>query len=105
MKIYQVNTTTDNKEIATNIAELLVNGGLSPCVQIHDSIMSIYKWKDNIQRESEYLLTIKVNGEMIYDVKRLIMENHNYDTPELIITKSEIISDGYAQWFTEYYSQ
>jgi periplasmic divalent cation tolerance protein len=105
MNIYQVNTTTDNKNIATNIAELLVNGGLSPCVQICDSIMSIYKWKDKLQRENEYLLTIKVKDKKINDVKRLIMENHNYDTPELIITKSEIVSDGYAQWFSDYYKQ
>ena len=48
-------TTLPNPEKAAEIARILVEERLAACVNIVPAIRSIYRWKDEIQDETETL--------------------------------------------------
>ena len=104
MNIKIISTTTDSNKTANVIAESLVKDNLSPCVQIAINIHSVYKWKDKLNKSDEILLFIKTIPEKVQDCKKLILNYHNYDVPEIIVTNGEILNDKYRNWFIEHSS-
>ena len=101
MKIQIIITTTDSNKTANVIAACLVEDNLSPCVQIVQNIQSVYKWKGALEKSDEILLFIKTIHEKVQDCKKMILQHHNYDVPEVIITDGYILNDDYRDWFTE----
>ena len=99
MKIKIIITTTDSNKTANVIAESLVKDNLSPCVQIAPNILSVYNWKCKIENTGEILLLIKTIPENVEDCKKLILQYHNYDTPELIVINGDILNGEYMDWF------
>ncbi len=96
-----ITTTSDSKEILEKIANLLIEKKLSPCSQISSDIESIYLWEDKIEKNKEFLLTIKTNKSNIDEINNLILDYHNYDVPEVIVNKSQIINNDYKDWFNQ----
>ena len=101
MKIKIIITSTDSNKTAKIIAQCLVKDKLSPCVQTVPNIQSVYKWKDTLEKSDEILLIIKTIPEKVHDCKKLILQYHNYDVPEIIVTNGEILNDEYTDWFIE----
>ena len=101
MKIKIILTTTDSVKTANEMAEYLVKGNLSPCVQMIPNIQSVYNWKGKVDRTDEILLLIKTIPEKVDDCKKLILKYHNYDVPELIVTDGDILNDTYWGWFID----
>ena len=91
-------TTVADEADALKLAEGLVGKRLAACVQILPSIKSVYVWKGEMQRESEHLLLIKTPTEKYDGVERFILENHSYETPEIVAVSAERFSDGYLDW-------
>ena len=101
MQIKIIITTTDSDKTANDIAEYLVKNNLSPCVQIATNIQSVYKWKDQLKKSDEILLLIKTISEKVQNCKEMILKYHNYDVPEIVVTKGQILNDEYRDWFIE----
>ena len=99
MKINIINTTTDSNKTAKQIGEYLVNNKLSPCVQIIPNIESLFKWNGNLENKKEYLLIIKTIPKYVNECNKNILKMHNYNVPEIIVTKGEISLDTYKAWF------
>ena len=99
MKINLITTSTDSQQIAKTIAKDLVSGNLALCVQIIPNVCSAYIWQNKLEINDELLLQVKTIPENVQHCKAIILEGHNYDTPELIVTDAEIISDDYREWF------
>jgi len=100
MYINIINTTTDSNKTATMIGEYLVNNKLSPCVQIVPQTESLFKWNGNVENKKEFLLIIKTIPQHVKECKKNILKLHNYNVPEIIVTKGEILLDTYKIWFT-----
>ena len=94
-------TTTDNEETTRRIADSLVKKKLSPCVQIVPQIESIYAWHGKIQNSNEFLIIIKTMKNHLDECKNVILELHNYDIPEIIVSECEILLDAYSDWFID----
>jgi periplasmic divalent cation tolerance protein len=58
-KLRAIITTTGTEEQALSIARALVSERLAACVNIIGPIRSVYRWRDAIEDEREYLLLIK----------------------------------------------
>ena len=99
MKIKIIQTTTDSTKTAESISEILVKNNLSPCVQIIQNIKSVYQWKEKLEKTNEILLLIKTIPENVQQCKGIILKEHNYETPELIVTDGDILEDDYMDWF------
>ena len=95
-----IQTTSDSKKNLSKIGKVLLMNKLSACIHITDSgIESSYIWEDNIATEHEYQLTIKTDEKNRDVIVNLIMEHHNYDVPEIIEIKADILNKDYYKWF------
>ena len=95
-----IQTTSDSKKNLSKIGKVLLMNKLSACIHITDSgIESSYIWEDNIATEHEYQLTIKTDEKNRDVIVNLIMAHHNYDVPEIIEIKADILNKDYYKWF------
>jgi|TARA_B100000945_G_C19948858_1_gene397573 periplasmic divalent cation tolerance protein len=101
MKIIILLTTTNSKNVAERISNKLVDGDISPCVQISSPKKSIYKWKNTLEISEEYMLYVKILKKNKDIAKKIILELHNYETPELLEIEGDIINNSYLNWFKE----
>ena len=90
-------TTTDSQEEANRLAELLVMQRLAACVQ-STPITSTYTWQKELHRGAEWLLLIKTRANCYKAVQEALLENHTYDTPEIIQIPITRGSPGYLAW-------
>ncbi|HKA19607.1 MAG TPA: divalent-cation tolerance protein CutA [Blastocatellia bacterium] len=93
--------TTSSKDEAATIAEALVSDRLAACVNIIDSIESVYRWDGNVVRDAEALMVIKTTDERYGDLERRVKQLHSYSTPEVIAMKIERGSSEYLAWIGE----
>jgi len=93
--------TTATGEEAARLAELLVGARLAACVQILPKIESVYRWKDQVQREAEVLLLVKTTSDRFDELERQIRAIHSYETPEILAVQASAISDPYRKWLED----
>lgn len=94
----QVITTTAKKEDAENIAMILVERKLAACVQIAGPIISIYRWKGNIETAEEWQCMIKSREGLYKEIENAIKSLHPYEVPEIIAIPIIAGSGDYLEW-------
>ena len=94
--------TTSGREEAERIAGLLVGAGLSPCVNIIPSCISVYQWKNKMNRDEESLMIVKTSESSFEAVRELIEKNHSYDVPEIISVEISQLSPAYAAYLGDF---
>lgn len=93
-------TTTNDLQIAENIASLLLESNLAACVQI-DNIKSYFKWNSKITSEKEYRVVIKAKSSNYNEIENKVLTIHNYELPQII----KISIDGGFQTYLEWVNQ
>ena len=91
-------TTVGLKEAAEKLAQQLVERRLAACVNIVGPIRSIYRWRDNVENEQEYLLLIKTTAEGAGELQSALKELHPYELPECVEVVVEGGSEEYLAW-------
>jgi periplasmic divalent cation tolerance protein len=91
-------TTIDSKEAAETLAQQLVERRLVACVNIVGPIRSVYRWKNQVQNEQEYLLLIKTTAEHASQVQSALKGLHPYDLPECVQVAVDGGSAEYLTW-------
>ena len=76
--------TTASEQEAAVLGRTLVEEGLAACANIIPQIRSIYRWKEKIWDEGEFLLLIKTRIALFGQVEDKIKEIHTYEVPEII---------------------
>lgn len=99
-KYIMITTTFDNKEEANKIIELLLEKRLVSCCQL-SNITSSYHWKGKIEHSDEFLLQMKSKKVLFKEIEKVILENHSYETPQLIAYDIIDGYKGYMQWIEE----
>ncbi len=93
--------TAPDRDEASRIAELLVNSRLAACVQILPEVQSVYRWKGEVERNTEILLLAKTTSDKFDELDRAVREIHSYDTPEIIALPVNAASESYLNWLLE----
>ncbi|MGV6826063.1 MAG: divalent-cation tolerance protein CutA [bacterium] len=96
-----VYTTCPDERTATEIAKTLVTEQLAACVQIHQPVKSVYRWKGEVQHDNEHLLGIKTTQACYSALEQRLIALHPYDIPEIIATDIERGSAPYLRWIEE----
>ena len=91
-------TSVNTTKLAKKISKGLVHKKLAFCVKIINNVSSTYYWKDKIISDKEIIILIKSFKQNLKDVKKFILENHNYDTPEIITLDTESLNENYTKW-------
>jgi len=92
-----VKTTFPSKKKAKDCAIMLLNNSLAACVQIK-KIKSLYKWQGKIENQKEYLVEIKTKLKLYKDVEKFILQNHSYQTPQIVAVDIIKAYDKYLEW-------
>ena len=93
-------TTVGSSAKAEEMARALVERRLAACVNLIGPIRSIYRWKNAIEDEQEYLLVIKTTGERAADLEAAFAGLHPYELPEHVELSVEGGSAGYLAWLS-----
>ena len=86
---------------ADRIAGRLVEQRLAACVNVVPGVMSVYRWKGAVQRDTERLLVIKTTAARVDELRRELVGMHPYELPEMIVLP---VGDGhgpYLDWIRE----
>jgi periplasmic divalent cation tolerance protein len=94
-------TTCGSIEEARKIARELVERKLAACANIIPRIESIYRWKDEIETSTEYLLVIKTTANAFTSLRDALGELHSYEVPECVAIPVTDGSAAYLKWMEE----
>ena len=93
--------TAKNANEAETIANALVEERLVACVNIIGPVRSIYRWKGNIERESEAVMVAKTKETLVDKVIERVKALHSYECP--CIEAIPIVNGNpeYLQWICD----
>ena len=93
--------TAGDEQQAQSIAHHLVDERLAACVNIVGPIRSVYRWRDAVADEPEFLLLIKTRASLLGRLERRVLELHSYEVPEVLALAPSGGSAAYLGWLFE----
>jgi periplasmic divalent cation tolerance protein len=96
-----VQTTTDSRAEAVELARTAVESRLAACAQVSGPVASTYWWEGAVERAEEWLLTLKLPASGYQALAEFIARSHSYDEPEIVATPIVAGSEGYLSWIEE----
>lgn len=91
-------TTLANVDDAAAMARRLVNDRIVACGTVIGGVLSIYRWKGEVQEEREALVILKTRRERWKDLVDAVREDHPYEVPELLALSVEEGLTEYLAW-------
>jgi len=91
-------STSPNLEVATALARRIVEAELAACVNVLPAMQSHYRWKGEMECESEHLLLIKTHEARLKELEFVIRELVPYETPEFLVLPVQGGSNDYLAW-------
>ena len=93
-------TTMPDDSRADELAEALVGEKLAACVNVHGPMVSTYRWKGAVERETERQIVIKTTRTRLPALEARLKTLHPYELPELVVLGAEA-SAAYGRWVIE----
>ena len=90
-------TSLPDRAAAKRLAEALVAKRLAACVQMLP-IESVYEWQGKIEEASELLLLCKIKRDDYAEAESMILSQHPYETPEVVMLPIEAGAPAYLAW-------
>ena len=97
----QITITVPSRELASAIANALVEQHLAACVQINGPVMSIYHWQGKIETTEEWVCKIKSIGKNLKRIIATVKQSHPYQIPEIIAMPIIAGNETYLNWVAE----
>jgi periplasmic divalent cation tolerance protein len=100
-KYLQVQTTTDSRAEAMELARAAVEARLAACAQVAGPVASTYWWEGGIERAEEWLVLLKLPADRFDELSAFLTERHSYDEPEIVALPIVAGSPSFLNWLTE----
>ena len=100
-RFLQVQTTTDSRAEAVELARAAVELRLAACAQVSGPVASTYWWEDSVERAEEWLLTLKLPAAGYQALAEFLTRRHSYDEPEIVALPIIAGSEPYLSWIEE----
>ena len=94
-------TTIGRMANCREIASILVNERLAACVNVLAEMESIYRWKGQVESDYERQLVMKTTAERVPALRDRVLELHDYEVPEFIVTPIVGGSEAYLDWIRQ----
>ena len=96
-----VQTTTDSRAEAMELAHDAVQARLAACAQVAGPVSSTFWWDDAIEKAEEWQVMFKLPADRYAELAEFLAERHSYDEPEIVATPIVAGSAGYLDWITD----
>ena len=96
----QVQTTTDSRVEAMELARAAVAARLAACSQVAGPVASTYWWNDEIERAEEWFVFFKLPADRYQELAAFLSGRHSYDEPEIVATPLVAGSPSFLAWIT-----
>jgi periplasmic divalent cation tolerance protein len=93
--------TAGNKKEAKKIASGLIKEKLAACVNIIESVHSLFWWQGKVDSSKESLLIIKTRKPLIAKLIKKVKSLHSYEVPEIIVLPIICGDRQYLNWLNE----
>jgi periplasmic divalent cation tolerance protein len=97
----QVQTTTDSRAEAMELAKAAVEARLAACGQVAGPVASTYWWNDELERAEEWFVFFKLPADRYEELAAFLTERHSYDEPEIVATQFVAGSPSFLGWVTD----
>jgi periplasmic divalent cation tolerance protein len=97
----QVQTTTDSRAEAMELARAAVEARLAACGQVAGPVASTYWWNDELERAEEWFVFLKVTADRYDELAAFLTQRHSYDEPEIVATAIVAGSASFLNWIRE----
>jgi periplasmic divalent cation tolerance protein len=94
-------TTVADDERAEQLARRLVDEHLAACVNLHAPMVSLYRWRGRLERDTERQMVIKTTRDRVQALEARITQLHAYELPEFLVVSVDEGSAAYLQWVKE----
>jgi len=84
MELRWIYITTPNLQEAKTIGTSLVESRLAACVNIIETMHSIYYWEDRLQNDTETVLIAKTTDRNVPDLIKKVKALHSYECPCIV---------------------
>jgi periplasmic divalent cation tolerance protein len=101
VRFLHVQTTTDSRAEAIELATEAVQARLAACAQVAGPVASTFWWEDGIERAEEWIIMLKLPAERFDELAEFLIERHSYDEPEIIAMPIVAGSAGYLDWIAQ----
>jgi len=96
-----VQTTTDSRAEAVELARTAVEARLAACAQVSGPVASTFWWEGAVERAEEWILAFKLPAGGYQALADFLTRSHSYDEPEIVATPIVAGSDGFLSWIEE----
>ena len=97
----QVQTTTDSRAEAMELAKAAVEARLAACGQVAGPVASTYWWNDELERSEEWFVFLKLPADRYDELAAFLTERHSYDEPEIVATAIVAGSSSFLSWIRD----
>lgn len=97
----EITWTSGSLDEARKICRYLVQERLVACAQITPWIESIFMWNNQLDTSQESKIVLKTRFALWEKVKKVILENHSYQLPEITYTHIDGGHKEYLDWIAE----
>lgn len=94
-------STVPDRTTAEAIAQALVEKRLAACVNIIPGMISIYRWRDAVERGDELVLIVKTRAALADEASAAIRTLHPYDTPVIAVIALESVDSRALAWLVD----
>lgn len=94
-----IKTTFPNKpRQLKNFMMNILGKKLAVCINRLNYVKSYYLWEGKIQKSEEKIILIKTREDKKDALIKHIEKNHPYDTPEIVVIKSDWVNEKYLEY-------
>jgi periplasmic divalent cation tolerance protein len=97
----QVQTTTDSRAEAMELAREAVEARLAATGKVAGPVASTYWWNDEIERAEEWFIFFQLPADRYDELAAFLARRHSYDEPEIVAVPLTAGSSGYLSWLRD----
>jgi len=91
-------TTMPDRDAAEALSSRLVEERSIACANIVQGVTSIYRWDDELKKDSEVLVVMKTTAGHVAALQSRVEALHPYDVPEILVLPVAGGHAPYLEW-------
>jgi periplasmic divalent cation tolerance protein len=101
IEFLQVQTMTDSRAEAMELARAAVEARLAAGSQVAGPMASTFWWNEEIERAEEWFVFFKTTADRVEELITFVADRHSYDEPEIVAVPIVAGATAYLDWLRD----